>query len=126
LKLLFINISKTTAMRKMLRFFLVFTATIMLGVIARAQERTVSGTILAEDDNSPLQGVTVTNRNTNKRVQTNAAGYYTITADKGHVLIITFVGYTRREITIGDEKLISPKLTPSDQQIRYGCTGSKG
>ncbi len=104
-------------MRKILPFLLLFTATIMLGVIARAQERTVTGTILAEDDNSPLQGVTITNRNTNKRVQTNSAGYYTIVADKGQVLVITFVGYVRKEFTVGDEKNISLKLTPSDQQI---------
>lgn len=104
-------------MRRILHSFLLFTAIIMLGVIARAQERTVSGTILAEDDNTPLQGVTVTNRNTNKRVQTNAAGYYTIAAAKGQVLIITFVGYVRRDITVDDQQMISLKLTPSDQQI---------
>jgi TonB-linked SusC/RagA family outer membrane protein len=104
-------------MRRILYLFLLFAATNLLGVVARAQQRTVSGTILAEDDNSPLQGVTVTNQNTSKRVQTNSAGYYSIAAEKGHVLIFTFVGFVRKEIVLGDEKMISPKLTPSDQQI---------
>lgn len=104
-------------MRRILPFLLLFTATFMLGVIARAQERTVSGTILAEDDNSPLQGVTVTNRNTKKQVLTNIAGFYSIAAERGHVLVFTNVGYSEKQITVGDATLLNQKLTLSDKQL---------
>jgi TonB-linked SusC/RagA family outer membrane protein len=89
----------------------------LVPALSLAQEKTVTGTILSEDDNTPLQGVTVTNRNNNQRTQTNKAGYYSITADKGHVLIFTYIGYVRQEVAVGDDRFVNLKLTPGDQQI---------
>ncbi len=104
-------------MRTTLRLFALLPMLIFfLPILSFAQGRTISGTILSEDDNTPLQGVTVTNRNTNLRVQTNKVGYYSIAAEKGHILVFTYVGYTRQEISVGDEKLISIKLNPGIQQ----------
>ncbi|MEJ7821692.1 MAG: SusC/RagA family TonB-linked outer membrane protein [Chitinophagaceae bacterium] len=82
-----------------------------------AQDKNVSGTVLAQEDNSPLQSVTVTNRNTNQRTQTNAQGYYSIPAVKGQVLIFTFVGYVRGEATVGDASLVNLKLISSEGQL---------
>lgn len=82
-----------------------------------AQQRTITGTIVADDDNSPLQGVTVTNKNINKKTQTNSAGYYSIQAEKGHVLVFTFVGYASKEIAVTDDNSVSIKLTPTDKQM---------
>jgi hypothetical protein len=39
----------------------------LLSFSAKAQNNTVSGTVLAEDDGAPLIGVTVTNKNTAKK-----------------------------------------------------------
>src|SRR5215213_7255910 len=101
-------------MRKLLRLllaaFVLFDASMAL-----AQERPVSGTVISDDDNTPLLGVTVTNRNTDKKVQTNTAGYFTIPAAKGHVLVLTYVGYARREFVVGDENTVSLKMTPADK-----------
>lgn len=82
-----------------------------------AQEKNVTGTIVADEDNSPLQGVTIANKNTNKKTQTNATGYFSIAADQGNVLIFTYVGYTRREVTVGADRSISIKLVSSDNQL---------
>lgn len=115
-------------MRKLLRLlaaaFLLFDA-----AIALAQERNVSGTVTSDDDNSPLMGVTVTNRNTDKRTQTNSAGYFTIPAAKGHVLVFTYVSYGRAEYVVGDDNLINVKMTPADKTEQvvtvYGQRQSK-
>jgi ferric enterobactin receptor len=115
-------------MRKLLRLLLaalvLFDAAISLG-----QERTISGTVISEDDNTPLMGVTVTNRNTGKKTQTNNAGYFTISASTGDVLVLTYVSYGRREYTVGADNLISVKMTPADntEQIVtvYGQKQSK-
>lgn len=64
-----------------------------------AQERQVSGTILSEDG-KPLQGVTVTNRQTNQKTITNANGLYTIAAQPGQQLVYSNVGYGARTVTV--------------------------
>jgi ferric enterobactin receptor len=103
----------------MMRFvrFLPFLALLLVfNTASFAQQRTVSGTILADDDNTPLVGVTVTNRNNNQRTRTNSAGYYTITAEKGHVLVFTYVGYAKKEVTVSDDKFANVKMVPADKQ----------
>ncbi len=83
-------------MRKLLYLVLLNTGIVMSCQVVNAQPRSVSGTVVAQEDSDPLQGVTVTNRNTNQKTQTNNVGYFSITADKGQVLQFTYVGYTRR------------------------------
>lgn len=115
-------------MRKLLRLLLaalvLFDAAISLG-----QERTISGTVISDDDNTPLMGVTVTNRNSGKKSQTNNAGYFTIGANTGDVLILTYVSYARREFTVGAENLVNIRMTPADKTEQvvtvYGQRQSK-
>ncbi|MGB8192583.1 MAG: SusC/RagA family TonB-linked outer membrane protein [Chitinophagaceae bacterium] len=115
-------------MRKFLRLLL---AAFMLfhAATALSQERPISGTVISDDDNTPLMGVTVTNRNTDKKTQTNSAGYFTLSAAKGHVLVFTYVSYARREFTVGDESLVNVKMTPADKTEQvvtvYGQRQSK-
>ncbi|MEJ7738913.1 MAG: SusC/RagA family TonB-linked outer membrane protein [Chitinophagaceae bacterium] len=115
-------------MRRFLPYtFLVISLVTVLN--AGAQETTVSGTIVAADDNSPLPGVTVTNRNTDKNTLTNAAGYFSIPAARGHLLVFTYVGYERSQISVGGNSVINVKLTPSDKMETvvtvYGTKQSK-
>jgi ferric enterobactin receptor len=84
---------------------------------AFAQNNTVSGTILADDDATPLVGVTVTNTVTNKKTTTNTAGYFSLAAEAGQKLLITYVGYARKEFTVGADKIISIKLVSSEKDL---------
>lgn len=84
---------------------------------AFSQTGQVTGTILDQEDNSPLQGVTVTNRNTNAKTQTNNVGYFSIPAEKGHVLVLTYVGFARQEVTVGDNRTLSLQLVSSQNQL---------
>ncbi|OQP62754.1 hypothetical protein A3860_27495 [Niastella vici] len=87
------------------------------GLILTAQEKTISGTVLSDDDGQPLPGVTVTNATTNKRVQTNQAGYFSIAAEKGHKLIFTYVGYSAKEVIVSDDKLVNTRLVSSSKEM---------
>ena len=67
----------------MRKFSLLFSAFFLLlfGLTSSllAQERTISGTVLSEDNKTPLAGVTVKVKGTTKRVtQTDAKGNFTI------------------------------------------------
>ncbi|MCA6483937.1 MAG: TonB-dependent receptor plug domain-containing protein, partial [Chitinophagaceae bacterium] len=90
---------------------------LLLSPSLMAQEKTVSGTIVSDDDGSPLLGVTVTNKNTGKKTAANAAGYYSIAAQKGHVLVFNYVGYAAKELTVGDEDKVSIRLVASDKSL---------
>jgi TonB-linked SusC/RagA family outer membrane protein len=96
---------------------LVAMCCMVLFVPAFGQGTQVTGTIVASDDNAPLQGVTVTNRNTNQKTQTNNAGYFAINAENGHVLVLTYVGYGRQEVTVGNDRTLNIKLVSSENQI---------
>lgn len=89
----------------------------MFSSYAFAQEKAVSGTVLSDDDGSPLIGVTITNATNKKRTQTNEAGYFSITASKGDVITFTYVGYVTKEITVGDSKVLSTRLVNNDKEL---------
>ncbi len=96
---------------------LIVSACLLSYVAGIAQVRQISGTILSEDEKRPLQGITVANRQTNQKTQTNSAGYFTIAAQPGHQLIFTFVGFSSRTITVGDQTNISFRLEQEDKQL---------
>lgn len=83
-----------------------------------AQERTVTGVVISDDDRSPLQGVTVTNTQTNKSTFTAINGSYSIKATAGQVLLITFVGYTSGRITVGSNNIYNASLKSSSTQLQ--------
>ena len=79
---------------------------IILGNALFAQQKTVSGTIIAQDDKSNLQGVTVRIKSTNTATKTNASGYYTINAAVGALIEYTFVGYVSQEYRVTENSSI--------------------
>lgn len=96
-----------------------------------AQDKNVSGTVIADDDASPLIGVTITNKSTSKKTQTNPAGYFSIAAEKGQTLMFTYVGYSTKEVEVGDTKTVSIRMTSEDKEVgnvvvtAYGIKKSK-
>lgn len=105
-------------MRKIIGLFF-YLPLLLLGISLSsvAQERTVSGTVTTSDDGTPIPGVTVTNAKTNKRVQTNDAGYYSISAEKGQALVFTFVGYVLQRATVPDAGLLNIKLVSAENEL---------
>ncbi len=63
--------------------------------------RKISGTILNGGDRKPLSGVSVVVKGTTVGTQTDDKGQYTINASDKDVLIFSFIGYARREMTVG-------------------------
>lgn len=89
----------------------------MISSYAFAQDKTVSGTVLSDDDGTPLIGVTVTNAANKKRTQTNEAGYFSIAASKGDLITFTYVGYVTKEMPVGDAKVLSTRLVNNDKEL---------
>src|SRR5205085_3123988 len=65
----------------------------------------------------PIAGANVLIKGTHKGASTNAGGEFTLDADKGEVLLISYVGYLTQEFTIRDDKNISISLALNTQQL---------
>ena len=105
-------------MRKALRLLAVFLALLFfLPMTMFGQQRTVSGTILSDDDGTPMIGVTVSNLASNKKTQTNSAGYFTIEAEAGQKLTFSFVGYVTKTEVVGEAKLINIRMVANSNDM---------
>ena len=65
-----------------------------------AQEKTITGMVTG-DDTRPLPGVTVTVKETKKTSVTDAVGKFSIVANVGQTLQISYVGHSTQELVVG-------------------------
>ena len=68
-------------------------------------------------DGTPLSGVSVTVKNTSRGTATNARGEFSIEANKGDILVFSYVGYTGQEVTVEDARVINITLNLGNGQI---------
>ena len=70
------------------------------GLMAQQSSVAVPAT---DDSGLPLPGATVVVENTNRGVTTDFDGNFSINAQNGEVLIISYVGYQNSRITVGNQ-----------------------
>ncbi len=102
-------------MRKILQLVVALCAVfVLLPAVSQAQQRTITGTVLSDDNKTPLQGVTVRVKGTNRMAQTNAQGVFTIQVDPGQTLQISYVGYEPQEVRPGAGNTVGVSLKSSE------------
>jgi TonB-linked SusC/RagA family outer membrane protein len=72
-----------------------------------AQSAPVSGVVRDAALGQAIAGVTVTVKGKNIRTQTSVDGRFTINANEGDVLVFTFIGFTQKEVSVGQDKTLS-------------------
>lgn len=75
--------------------------------------RTVTGTVVDQQTQETLIGVTVKVKNKAAGVSTDATGKFSIQATNTDVLVITYLGYEQSEITVGSQTNIAIRLNKS-------------
>ncbi len=79
-------------------------------------QQTVSGTV--KDANGlGIPGVTVTVKGTTKVTSTDNAGNFSIQAKTGDILVINFIGYTTKEVTVNTASLGNITLNESSETL---------
>lgn len=105
-------------MNKFLHRSMITLIIFLLALQVNAQQRTVTGTVRAEDGGEALIGVTVTLKGTSFGTTTNANGGYSISVPGNQaVLVFTYVGFTSREITVGANQTVNVSLATDDTSL---------
>jgi TonB-linked SusC/RagA family outer membrane protein len=81
-----------------------------------AQERTITGTVLS-DDNTPIVGASVLIKGKTSGTQTDPDGKFTITASPGDILVISAVGFTTFDVKVGNSSTISTTLQRAEGEL---------
>jgi TonB-dependent starch-binding outer membrane protein SusC len=107
--------NKTTRLLKLLLW--VILAVPLVSTSAFAQTSKVTGKIINERTSAPAAGATVTVKKTDRSTMADEAGKFTIAASTGDVLVITMVGYVKKEVVVGKSNVIEVKLIESSSQL---------
>ena len=88
------------------------------GIFAFTQNQTITGIVTANDNGSPLPGVSVQIKGTQIGTQTDAKGNYSISVPTGkETLIFSYVGYVSKEVKIGSKNVINVTLASDSKQL---------
>ena len=87
--------------------------------------------VISDEEAVPLPGVNVIVKGTTKGVVTDLDGNFSIQANDGDVLTISFVGFTTQELVVGEETNLSISLQEDYAKLDeviitgYGSTAKK-
>ncbi|MFZ9718684.1 MAG: SusC/RagA family TonB-linked outer membrane protein, partial [Chitinophagaceae bacterium] len=83
-----------------------------------AQEKVVSGKVTDEKDGAPLSGVSVTVKGSRRGTVTGVDGNFKLELPaNARTLVITFVGYESKELSIGSATAFAVSLAPSQNNL---------
>lgn len=100
-------LKRVTAMAMLAFGFLLFGAT----ETAYAQDNVnVSGVVVDAEDGNPLPGVSIQVKGTSRGTSTDVDGNYSLNASSEDILVFSYVGYIRQEVTVGNDTEIDVEL----------------
>ncbi|MUP46645.1 SusC/RagA family TonB-linked outer membrane protein [Gramella sp. BOM4] len=89
---------------------------VFLAQLSYGQMQTMTGTVTNEDG-MPLPGVNVLIKGTSTGTQTDFDGNYTIDANRGDILVFSFVGLETAEYAVGEATNIDVVMSPDSAQL---------
>ncbi len=95
-----------------------------------AQNINIKGTV-KDAGGVTLPAVTIAVKGTPKASTTDVNGFYSISAEKGSTLVFRYIGFTPKEIIVGEQTTINITLTSADNKLSevvvvgYGTTSKK-
>ena len=92
-------------MRKMLLFISLLL--MVTGINTFAQEKQILGVVTSSEDGSPLPGVNIAVRGTNRGTTTGADGSYKISVGGQSTLVFSFVGFQAQTVNVVDRTTIN-------------------
>ena len=88
-----------------------------LAALTSWAQSALTGTVRDARTDEALPGVSVVVKGTTRGTTTDADGKFTLPVSRGEVLVVSFVGMARQEITIGSQTTLAVKLADSKQNL---------
>ncbi|MBL7740554.1 MAG: SusC/RagA family TonB-linked outer membrane protein [Chitinophagaceae bacterium] len=102
-------------MRKFLRLLVALLLMILvLPPSLQAQQKTITGTVLSDDNKTPLAGVTIRVKGTRRFTQTDNNGKFSIQVNPGETLQVSYVGYEPQDVKPGESATLGISLKPAE------------
>lgn len=79
-------------------------------------QQTINGTVL-DENGDPLPGASIVVKGTSNGTQTDFDGNFTITANPDDILVVSYIGYSTEEITIGQETNVSVQMQVDNNKL---------
>ncbi len=97
-------------------FLLIACCCMMAGASAQSGLRKITGKI-STTDGKALEGASVLNKRTNIGTSTDNQGAFTIQAQTGDVLQVSYVGYLRKDVKVGTSGTVTAAITPDQSKL---------
>jgi TonB-dependent starch-binding outer membrane protein SusC len=100
----------------MRKLFIMLMGMLFLVTAVQAQTKTVTGKVTDDKTGDPLAGANIQAKGTTATVQCGADGSFTINVPQStRTLIVTYSGYDRQEVSVGNATNLGISLVPSGQ-----------
>ncbi|KQR66884.1 SusC/RagA family TonB-linked outer membrane protein [Pedobacter sp. Leaf176] len=98
---------------------LLFLCVLFAGLPTIAQVRTISGKVTSSDDGQALPGASVKVKGTSTGTSTDGNGSFTLQVPQTNAtIVINAIGYTTREISVGDRTTVNVSLVADAQELQ--------
>lgn len=88
--------------------YLILVLLVLITLVTRASaQQAVTGTVRDFTTKEPLSGVVVKIKGNSKASVTNNDGKFSIVAQPSETLVFSYIGYTQKEITVGQDRIIN-------------------
>jgi len=87
-----------------------------IGDASNETKAIVTGTVTGENS-TPLSGVSVQVKGTNRGTTTNSQGVFSINAEANDVLVFSYIGYDTQEVATGGKSEINVTLQPTKKEL---------
>lgn len=89
----------------------------LLCAIGAVAQTKVTGKVIASDDQQPIVGATIKFKNATGGTTTDANGLFSIGAKPTDILVVSFIGFTSKEVTVGNQTNLSITLQAEDNSL---------
>ena len=96
----------------------VLATTVILALSAMAQSITVTGVVMAQDEPDPVIGANVMVKGTTVGTITDFDGNFTIQANAGDLLQVSFMGYKSQDVRVTNAGPLRITLVPDNVQLQ--------
>lgn len=99
-------------------FWMFFAVSQLFGMYAFGQAHSINGRVTASEDNAAIPGANIRVKGTTRGTTANADGKFTLSVSDNAILQISMIGYTQKEVSVGNQTEINVQLSANEKQLQ--------